>query len=349
MMFIMGPVLGHWFDCYGPRYLLLAGTFFHVFGIMMTSLAHEYYQFLLAQGLCSAFGASMIFYPAMSSLPTWFFRRRAFAFGLVASGSSMGGVIFPILVSHLIPQIGFGWSMRVCGFLVLGLMIIANVTVRSRMPRMSKRLSLAALARPLTELAFALTTIGSFFFMFGMYQPINFIILAARHAGMSARLAAYLVPIFSGASFFGRVLPGLVADRVGRYNTTIALCVFTALTVLALWLPSYAASSYGHANATSIAFAVLFGFGSGSFVSLTPSLVAQISPVKEIGLRSGTFFALLSFAALFSNPVGGALISADGGKYTGLQVFCGVALLVGTAIIYGARVVLAGPALKVKV
>ena len=33
----------------------------------------------------------MIFYPAMSSVTSWFFKRRAFAFGVVASGSSLGG------------------------------------------------------------------------------------------------------------------------------------------------------------------------------------------------------------------------------------------------------------------
>lgn len=37
----------------------------HVFGIMMTSLGTEYYQILLAQGLCSAIGVSAIFQPCM--------------------------------------------------------------------------------------------------------------------------------------------------------------------------------------------------------------------------------------------------------------------------------------------
>ena len=49
MMFVWGPVIGKVYDNYGPRFLLLAGTFLHVFGLMMTSLSTEYYQFLLAQ------------------------------------------------------------------------------------------------------------------------------------------------------------------------------------------------------------------------------------------------------------------------------------------------------------
>jgi len=47
LMFLPGPIVGWVFDNYGPRYLLLFGTFFHVFGLMMTSLCTEYYQFIL--------------------------------------------------------------------------------------------------------------------------------------------------------------------------------------------------------------------------------------------------------------------------------------------------------------
>lgn len=61
-----GPLVGKVFDDYGPQYLLLAGTFFHVFGLMMTSLSKKYYQFLLSQAVCSAIGASCVFYPAFT-------------------------------------------------------------------------------------------------------------------------------------------------------------------------------------------------------------------------------------------------------------------------------------------
>ena len=67
------------------------------------------YQFILAQGICSPLGTSMIFYPAMSTITTWFFQKRGFAFGIIASGSSLGGVILPILVQRLNDEVGFGW------------------------------------------------------------------------------------------------------------------------------------------------------------------------------------------------------------------------------------------------
>lgn len=95
MMFLGGTFFGKWFDNFGPRYLLLYGTFFHVFGLMMVSLSTQYYQFILAQSICSALGASAIFFAANNSISTWFQKNRALAIGVASSGSSMGGVVFP--------------------------------------------------------------------------------------------------------------------------------------------------------------------------------------------------------------------------------------------------------------
>ena len=67
LMFFLGPFIGYFFDSYGPRYILILGTCLHVFGVMMASLATDYYQIMLSQGICSAAGASMCFYPGIYS------------------------------------------------------------------------------------------------------------------------------------------------------------------------------------------------------------------------------------------------------------------------------------------
>ena len=67
-MLFGGPFAGKLFDNYGPRVPILLGTFLHVFGLMMTSISHEYYQFILSQSICSSIGASMLFTPALSAV-----------------------------------------------------------------------------------------------------------------------------------------------------------------------------------------------------------------------------------------------------------------------------------------
>lgn len=62
-LFGLGPIVGIIFDRYGPRPLIIGGTIFHVFGLMMASLAKTYYQFLLSQGVCSAIGVACLYSP----------------------------------------------------------------------------------------------------------------------------------------------------------------------------------------------------------------------------------------------------------------------------------------------
>ncbi|KAF4339769.1 major facilitator superfamily transporter [Fusarium beomiforme] len=62
-LFGLGPIVGIIFDRYGPRPLIIGGTIFHVFGLMIASLAETYYQFILSQGVCSAIGVACLYPP----------------------------------------------------------------------------------------------------------------------------------------------------------------------------------------------------------------------------------------------------------------------------------------------
>jgi MFS family permease len=95
---------------------------------------------------------------------TYFNKKRGAALGLVAAGSSLGGVIFPIMVVHLIPEVGFAWTMRICAFLILALLIFANLTMSSRIPPTKRPFTFTAFIRPLKEPTFLLLTLAIFFF-----------------------------------------------------------------------------------------------------------------------------------------------------------------------------------------
>ncbi|EKD14231.1 hypothetical protein MBM_07461 [Drepanopeziza brunnea f. sp. 'multigermtubi' MB_m1] len=197
MMFLGGPVFGKLFDNYSPRWLLLGGTFFYIFGLMMTSLSTKHYQFILAQGICSALGASDVFYAAISS-------------------------------------VGYPWTLRAVALVMLGMLVVANLTVKFRLMPQPRKLDAMSFVRPLKERAFSLLCLASFLFFFGTFLPGKYIILQARIHGMSASLSIYLIAILNAASIFGRILPGIIADRVGRFNVTVITTAFSAIIVLNL-------------------------------------------------------------------------------------------------------------------
>lgn len=119
------------------------------------------------------------------------------------------------------------------------------------------------------------------------------------------------------------------------------MCFFSGIIVLGLWLPA-------STNTPLIIFAALYGLGSGAFVSLLPAIIAQISDIREIGLRIGAEFACISVAALVSNPIGGALITDDHGEFRYLQIWCGVTLLAGSTMFVFARASLVGFKIRAK-
>lgn len=200
-LFFGGPICGKIFDNYGPRQLLIGGGFLHVFGLMMASLGTQYYQLFLAQSVCSSIGASAIFYGTMNAVSTWFIKKRATAIGIIASGSSLGGVILPIMLTRLIPKIGFGWSLRAVAFMFLGMMVITITTTKSRLTHTKKPFQIMEFVHPLREPPFVLLVMASFFFFFGNFLPFNFLILQAQEEGMSTSLSNYLLAIVNAARF----------------------------------------------------------------------------------------------------------------------------------------------------
>uniref|UniRef100_A0A8H7K4V0 Major facilitator superfamily (MFS) profile domain-containing protein n=1 Tax=Bionectria ochroleuca TaxID=29856 RepID=A0A8H7K4V0_BIOOC len=283
-----GPVVGALFDRYGPRWLLLIGSLLHVLGVMMASLGSHYYQILLAQGVCSAIGVACIFQPAMNVIGGWFDKKRGAAFGILSTGSSLGGVVFPIMVTGAIVR------------------------------------------KPFTEPEFVLLSAGLFCFTYGLFVPINYITVLGLHAGMEPTLAEYLVPMLNAGSLFGRMFSGIMGDRVGKYNIFIVVCYLSSIWILGILIPNIT-------NASLIAFAVLFGFSSGAYVSLITPLVMQISPLNEIGLRTGIIFFVNAVSGLTSNPINGAILNQPNG-WLGMKLFAGMFCLVGTTFVLAARV-----------
>lgn len=58
--------------------------------------------------------------------------------GIITAGSGLGGVVFPILLEQLIQRVGFSWAVRVAAFLNLACMLVACVTIRTRLPLTGK-------------------------------------------------------------------------------------------------------------------------------------------------------------------------------------------------------------------
>lgn len=138
LVFFIGTFTGRLTDAGYFRAIFLAGSTFQLIGIFSTSACTEYWQFMLAQGLCIGVGNGFLFCPSLALLSTYFLKKRSIAIGIAASGSVTGGLVFPIMARQLLPKIGFPWTIRAIGFIQLGMLVVANILAKPRIkPRKS--------------------------------------------------------------------------------------------------------------------------------------------------------------------------------------------------------------------
>ncbi|KAJ9649546.1 hypothetical protein H2199_000322 [Coniosporium tulheliwenetii] len=328
LLMLVGALTGPIYDAGYFRELLWAGSFLVTFGLMMLSICKEYWQVLLAQAFCVGFGTGCLFVPSVAILSTYFTTHIATAMGLAAAGSSLGGVLYPIIFYKLQPLIGFGWTTRTIGFIVLGTQLIPNLCMKVRVLPASKRKIVDWSA--FTEPPYALFVVGAFLAFMGLYTPFFYIQLFAIQSNITdTNLAFYLLPILNASSIFGRIFPNMVADRVGPFNIIVLCAVISGILALCL----NAVSSIG----SLIVFCILYGFFSGSFVSLPPTILVALSPNRGIiGTRMGMNFACVAVGVLIGTPIAGAILDTSG--FTGVWVFGGVLTVVGGCVMAVARV-----------
>lgn len=159
-------------------------------------------------------------------------------------------------------------------------------------------------------------------------------------------------------AFFRRLIPGFVANRIGRFNTLIVTIAACSILPFALWLQVHSSEPL------LILFAILFGFWSACDTSLTPPCLGQLCRTEDYGRYYASAFAVCSFAVshvlsllplfgawyicwwvgwcgnrpLTSLPIAGALITASDRRDWGLIVFTGSNYAVAGLCFAAARV-----------
>ncbi|KAA8642767.1 hypothetical protein EYZ11_002934 [Aspergillus tanneri] len=304
LLLLVGALAGPIYDAGYFRPLLFVGTFLVVFGQMMTSLVHEFWQALLAQGFCIGIGAGCLFVPSVAILPTYFTSKMPLAVGIAASGSSLGGLVYPIAFQRLLQQIGFGWATRVLGFLFLATLMIPIALMRVRIlpPKKRELWDWQAFKEP----QFVIFAVSLLIGFMGLYVPFFYIQFFAETRNITeGDLAFYLLAILNAGSVFGRILPNFVAGYLGPMNMLVFCVTITAILIWTLLSV--------HTLGGVVVFCLIFGFFSGTFVSLPPTVFVSLTKNHAmIGTRMGMGFSIISLGALAGTPIAGAILGDHG-------------------------------------
>ncbi|KAI9723330.1 MAG: hypothetical protein M1812_001213 [Candelaria pacifica] len=333
LMFFLSQPVGLLVDVYGPKAILIPASVLEIVGLLTLSFCKEYWQVFLAHGVCFGVGAAGVFMPGFIIAGQYFHRKRALAIGIVASGSSLGGVIFPIFLTQLFQKTGFPTTLRYAALFIGIMLLVATGLVTPPMKPKGwangkRRIAGLAVFRSQT---FLLYVLGAFLFFWGLFAPFDYLPLFALSGHTTSSISPYIVSIVNAGSIPGRIIPSYLSDRLGHLAVMTVMAYASAALTLAIWLPI----NYHPSVAGIVIYALVFGCASGAFVSLmTPCLIDLChGDTANLGLMLGSFMSIIAFASLTGLPIQGAILDGMHGKFVGIIAFAGVSMMLGALVL----------------
>ncbi|KAH8839638.1 hypothetical protein MCOR27_003133 [Pyricularia oryzae] len=342
-------VAGRLADAGYIRSTVSVGSVFVVVGTLATSWAAEYWQILLAQGLCTGLGLGLITTPTLTVVNSYFDSNRSVAVASATAGTGVGSIVFPAVVQLLIPQVGFAWAVR-CSALVT--LVFCSVGVVLLKPREQPQADHGADAATdeksslglidmgaLRERAFLCLAASSFLFFIALYFGFFYLtVIAQQVAHMSPTTCVTLLMINSAVGIPIRPLSGMIADRFPRVLGPVKMFAITVLLVGAAMLAWIAARS----SADMYIFAVGFGIVNGASQSIWPGALISITPdPKRLGVRYGMLCVFVAVATLVGPPIAAMIVDAaargGGNGFMAAQAWAGALALVSGVLAFGAR------------
>ncbi|KAK0235045.1 major facilitator superfamily domain-containing protein [Armillaria nabsnona] len=305
----------------GYRLTGFIGTCIMCIGLVSASFSTHVWHLYLTQGVLFGVGSGFAFIPAVCIPSQWFTKHRGLATGIAASGYGVGGLLLSPLTQRLIDLMGFRWALRITGLMTLVALGVADIFLRPR-----------ASAKPAIKVDKALMMDKVFLFLCsigllsgpGFYVPIFYVpdyaINKLERSAQDGANAAALISAFSAA---GRVLVGIVGDRLGHLPI-LSLCqCMGGIAQMAIW--PFAGSLSG-----LMAFSSIYGFFTGGYVSLYPVVAADLYGVEGLASITGIMFSSFVPGTLLGPPVSGAILDAHTNPLTGKINFLPVQLFGGS-------------------
>jgi len=305
-------------DRLGTRAVVLLGGVLLGFGTVMASQATTLGQFQVYFGAIVGFAAGSLYTPMTATTTRWFTRHRSLAVALVSAGLGLGSTTTAPLARWIITNYDWRTAMLVIGDLAWLFIIPAALLVREPPAPATSGASAAVaggreltVAQALRTPQFAALALTYFACCAAHAGPIFHMVTYAIDHGVGAMAAATVLSAAGLASLSGKILCGLVADRVGAKRVLLAGLALQAVAV-SLYLVTRELSHF-------YAVALIFGFAYGGVMPLYAILVREYFGARIMG----TTFGAVGFASTLGmalGPLAGGWLYDAFGSYFWLYI-----------------------------
>ena len=304
-------------DRYGARVVVLAGTILLGLATVLASRATSLLEFQLCYGVLMGVAAGSFFAPVISTTVSWFDRHRSLAVSLVSAGMGVAPMTISPLAAWLVTHYDWRTAQLIIGIGAWILLLPAVWFIRkapgtasaaaagqARAPEMAAGQALRS--RPFLVLA------ATYFACCAAHSgPIFHTVSYAIGCGLPTFAAVTIYSMEGAAGLGGRLLFGVMADRLGAKKVLIAGLLIQAFAAASYLMVSQLRGFY--------AVAAVFGLAYGGVMPLYAVLARDYFGVRILGTVLGAA-TMVSSLGMALGPVLGGWLYDHYGSYAWMYI-----------------------------
>ena len=343
LCFALGVLIGGRIqDRIGPRRVVTTGGFLVGLGMVMSGLiGNSPVGIALSFGVISGLGIGLGYSCVTPSALKWFHpARKGFVSGMVVGGFGLGAVYLAPLASTLLRNLGTDRTMLFMGIAIAGLSTCFAQFVRTppdgyipKEPDTQKKASSKVTAPPPDFTWKEMMRTKRFYMMFilflfsssvGLMVLGNVTAIARIQVGIEdATVLAGLVSFMAVMNFVGRLLGGILSDKIGRSNAFFVVLILQLVNIAAF-------SLYTSLPAIIVGIA---GIGAcfGAILSIFPAFTADQFGLKNYGLNYGIIYLAWGLSGVAAPVIADYFYDLSGNFYTA-YIICAATMAVMIAL-----------------
>lgn len=329
---IASPLAGKLVDRRGVRFAIVAGTVLTVASYLLLATTETLWQWYLYQSINAFFRSFMFYIPFQVLISNWFDRKRGRAVGIMATGFSLGVILF-FVMQQLIDNVGWRFSFIFAAFalavvfLPIGMFVVRNrpsdmglevdgerAPTRAQAHRALAGLTVGQALRTPNFWVIAMAFMCFFFGMFGWMvngTPVY------EAYGISRDTISWLMMGGGLGGAISRPTFGYLAERIPSVEAaSVVLAVFLVGGFLALLLTGGSWLGIG-------LFILCWLVGSAGGPVLEPLILPRVFGLAHFGAIMGTMFMVETIGQVVAPYIGGYIYDSTGGYDLLLQLFIG--------------------------
>lgn len=330
-------------DRLGPKWVVLIGGLMFGLGMILSGFAKSFGMLMFSYGILVGLGVGMVYGCTVSNAVKFFPDRRGLAGGLATASYGISSVLIPPVANALIAGRGVSAAFQILGTAMLVIICASAFFIKacpqgfcpegwtppSAVGRKGEtdRDWRGMLADKVFYVMILMLLCGAFSGLMAVSQASP---IAQRMIGMTPAAAAIAVSVLALFNAAGRILSGMISDRIGYVSTFLGVFAVAVTALLMLFLCREGSVPLFYLGIS------LLGLCFGSFMGVYPSFTARQFGAKNNSVNYGIMFIGFAVAGYFGPTIMAAVYNGTGSYKNAFLIAIGLSLLgFALTLLYG--------------